>query len=681
MLRLQSDLGCDYKYSQCIASIIRYFANNILHKIIIFTPIIVSSILKSILHNSKAHIVIIGLIAFLLYCPTVTFDYAQDDAIVFTDNQFVQEGLKGIPDLLTKDSFYGFFKVDGKETLVQGGRYRPASIITFAIEKSLWGENSFMSHLINVLLYSLLCILLYLLTSNILSRTKFKENHHLLAFCILLLFTCHPIHTEVVANVKGRDELMVAFFGVASMLWLFLGNQKLLNYLLATLCMLISYFSKEHSLVFIAIIPLTIFFFYSDHPKVKGLYTGAGIIAVSSIIFLLSRNSILSGAIAAESMELMNNPFLKYEGGQVVHFTAGEKWASIIFNLGKYIQLMLFPHPLTADYYPYFFSIKTFGDFRVIGSLILHVGLGVLAIFGLLKQRGWAYGIFFYFGFLFLMSNIIFNIGTNISERFLFLPSFGFIFALCYAGASFLGKRSASPIIIGLIAIMCSLFSFKTITRSQVWKDNFTLLTTDVKVSKNSAKSLHAAGGALSTKAANMVEGTERTEMINLSNSYLNQALKIHPNYGNAYLIMGNNYQYLDQYKQAVSSYNNLLKLQPENQNGLANLQIAYRNGGRFFGEKMGDLQNSIAYLKEAYKLNPQDYETVRLLGVCNGMSGRPDIAIKYFEEAVKLKPKEAFAYYNLGNAYYKYGDSENGKLNHQKAIELDPSIQEKIRK
>ena len=463
--------------------------------------------MKSILFNSKAHIAIIGLLAFLLYSPTIAFEYAQDDAIVFTDNQFVQQGIKGIPSLLSNDSFYGFFKVEGKEALVQGGRYRPASLISFAIEKSLWGEKAFMSHFINVVLYSLLCIFLYLLTSNILSKTKFKDNHHIIAFCIMLLFTCHPIHTEVVANVKGRDELMVALFGILAMCILLLRKQNILNYFLATICMLISYFSKEHALVFIVIIPLTIYFFYSKQANTKKLYIGSAILAISSILYLIFRQNILSGAIEQESMELMNNPFLKYEAGKIVAFSAAEMWASILFNLGKYIQLMIFPHPLTSDYYPYFFSIKSFGDVRVIGSLILHVGLVVLAIIGLLKQRGWAYGILFYFGFLFLMSNIVFNIGTNISERFLFLPSFGFIFALIFILTSILGKRSASPFILGIVFIICSLFSIKTITRSQVWKNNFTLLTTDVKVSKNSAKALHAAGGALSTKSAYMENG------------------------------------------------------------------------------------------------------------------------------------------------------------------------------
>jgi Flp pilus assembly protein TadD len=110
-------------------------------------------------------------------------------------------------------------------------------------------------------------------------------------------------------------------------------------------------------------------------------------------------------------------------------------------------------------------------------------------------------------------------------------------------------------------------------------------------------------------------------------------------------------------------------------------MHIAYRDGGRYFGEKKNDLNAALSYLQQAYNLNPKDYETVRLLAVSNGMGGKKNEAIKYFEEAVKLRPNEAFAYYNLGNAYYINGDEESGQFNHNKAIQLDPSLQEKINK
>ena len=92
---------------------------------------------KSLFTNTRLHLLIISIASFLLYANTFAHEYAQDDAIVITDNMYTQDGIKGIPGLLNKDTFFGFFKVEGKAALVAGGRYRPFSLITFAIEQEI----------------------------------------------------------------------------------------------------------------------------------------------------------------------------------------------------------------------------------------------------------------------------------------------------------------------------------------------------------------------------------------------------------------------------------------------------------------------------------------------------------------------------------------------------------------
>ena len=81
---------------------------------------------------------------------------------------------------------------------MEGGRYRPFSLVTFAIEHQIAeGDNPFISHLINILLYSLLCFILYKLLIAI-QEWLGQRNHPLqVAFFSTLLFAVHPIHTEV----------------------------------------------------------------------------------------------------------------------------------------------------------------------------------------------------------------------------------------------------------------------------------------------------------------------------------------------------------------------------------------------------------------------------------------------------------------------------------------------------
>ena len=70
-----------------------------------------------------------------------------------------------------------------------------------------------MSHLFNLLIFSFTCFFLYYLV-----RALKPEYHWSIAFVITALFAVHPIHTEAVASIKNRDELLALFFVLASSL-------------------------------------------------------------------------------------------------------------------------------------------------------------------------------------------------------------------------------------------------------------------------------------------------------------------------------------------------------------------------------------------------------------------------------------------------------------------------------
>jgi hypothetical protein len=102
---------------------------------------------------------IIAALAFFLYAPSLRYGYVLDDQMVYVNNQYVQEGLAGIGKILSTESFAGFF--GEQKNLLVGGRYRPLSIVTFAMEKGLFGQNAALSHFVNLLLYALLGWLTY----------------------------------------------------------------------------------------------------------------------------------------------------------------------------------------------------------------------------------------------------------------------------------------------------------------------------------------------------------------------------------------------------------------------------------------------------------------------------------------------------------------------------------------
>ncbi|MBP7272312.1 MAG: tetratricopeptide repeat protein [Saprospiraceae bacterium] len=614
--------------------------------------------------NTALHCWFIAILTFLLYANTLTHGYTQDDAIVIYDNMFTTQGIKGIPGILGNDTFYGFFKEAGKANLVAGGRYRPLTQIMFAVEWQLFGKQPFIGHLINIILYALTGVVLYKLLLLLLQQrnTWQQSAAYLIALIAALLFVAHPIHTEAVANIKGRDEI-VCLLGSLLATWLairaYLEQKPTLNFIGAVVFFL-ALFSKENAITFLAIIPLTFWFFMNA--TVSNIIKQTIPYMIAAVGFLLIRGAVIGWQFGGTPMELMNNPFIKIVNNEYIPFNIGEKTATIFFTLGRYVLLLFFPHPLTHDYYPRHIDMMTWGDWRSILSLLLYIAMAIIAVRQLNKKTYISYGILFFLITLSIVSNFIFPIGTNMSERFMFMPSVGFCLILAVLGYQFFVKNGKPNVLLAVSGVVLLLFGVKTFTRNFVWKDDFTLFTTDVHTSVNSAKLQNAAGGALSTEAAKEKDTAKREAMLKEAIEHLNKAIQIHPNYKNAYLLLGNCNFYLQDFEKAIAYYNTALKLDPNFRDARSNLAFAYRNIARQIGEKNNDLDGAINYLNKSFEINPNDYEVVRLLGVANGNKGNKQEALKFFELTCKMNPNEPQNWQNLSTAYAALGQTQQAQ-------------------
>lgn len=629
------------------------------------------------LTNTSFHKWFLFAFAFLLYANTLTHDYTQDDAIVIYDNMFTEKGFEGIPGILKYDTFYGFFKTEGKANLVAGGRYRPLTLVMFAAEVSLFGKSPFVGHLGNVLLYGLLGIVLYLVVLRLFEYKESVPYPALIAFISALIFIAHPVHTEVVANIKGRDEIVTLLGSLAALLFSLKAfrQQQFIWNILAGFIFFLALMAKENAITFLAIVPLS-YFIFTD-AKIGKIITQTIPFIVGAAVFLAIRHAVLGGTFGgAPTMELMNNPFLKIEGNKWVAFSFSEQMATITYTLGKYLQLLVFPHPLTHDYYPRHVDIMTWGNWKVILSVLLHIGLGIYALIGLFKKSSASYAILFYLITLTIVSNVVFPIGTNMAERFIFMPSVGFSLAVgLLLTKLYQSKKVSQTILLAVIGILSLLFSLKTITRNFVWKDNFTLFTTDIHVSKNSAKLRNSVGGDLTAKALEETDDSIRKGMLIEAVGHLKEATKIHPTYKNAYLLKGNAHFHLDEFQEAVQNYNMALRLDPSYDEAFKNLAYTNRELGQYYGEKVGDLQKAIQYLNQALQAIPEDFETNRLLGVAYGISRQEAKAIEFFTKCTQIQPNNADAWLNLGNAYANSGDMEKGIEYQRKAQSIDPNV------
>lgn len=620
---------------------------------------------------------LVAVLGCVLYLNTLFHDYALDDAIVITENMFTRKGISGIPGLAKYDTFYGFFKEEGKANLVAGGRYRPLTPILFAVEQSLFGGSPFMSHLINALLYGGLCALLFFTVQRLLTGQMESRMASWIALLAAGLFAAHPLHTEVVANIKGRDEILTLMGSLAAW-WLTLkaiDDKRPALLLLAGLSLFFGLLSKENAITFLAVIPVSLWFFRKDWSV--STITTLWPLALATILFLLIRGSVIGWNTGEPPLEMLNNPFVKLVGNQYVFFSGAERWGTLLFTLLLYLKLLVWPIPLTHDYYPRHIAIHDFGDPLVWLSVLLHVGLIIVIIRGWKNRTLPAFAAFYYLATLSVVSNIVFPVGTNMSERFLFMPSVGFALFLGWLLIHrFPGKATLTW---GLTAVIILLWSGLTIARNPVWKNNFTLFTTDVETSANSAKLQNATGGELITQALLPANEARKEAMIREAVVHLTKAVDIHPGYKNACLLLGNAHNYLKEFPTSIAWYERALSLDPEYAEARNNLQITCRDAGRYMGEVKKDLPASIDYLNKALALNPEDFETNRLLGIAYGIGRQHEEAIRHFTKALEIQPDNAELMVYIGNAWFNAGDPLKGTAWHDKARFKDPDVFQKL--
>lgn len=658
--------------------------------------------------NQRLAIVIFGVI---LYGATIGFDYTLDDTLMITGNKYTQKGFNGIKEIFTTDVFVGFF--GNQSPLVAGGRYRPFTHFMFAVEHELFGDNPSLQHFLNVFFYILLLLALFAFLRKLLPQEN-RKWYLQLPFIITLLFAAHPLHTEVVSNIKGRDEIIAMLFAILSMhvLLKWLKSKKIIPVIGSILLFFIALLSKENAITWVAIFPFILWFF--TDAKRKDYFIGTGILLIPSLIYIYIRSLVVGGVLETEiSPELLNNPF--------VNSTKTQELATVFFTWLIYFKLLIFPHPLTHDYYPKQIAIRDFNDITVWIAIIIVLVSVYFALRGLKEKKLWSFGIILFWGSFSISSNLIFNIGTFMNERFMFVPLLGFVIIIAWLLHKNIDKTKT---ITYILVVILGLYSIKTISRSFAWKNNYTLFLTDVKTSSNSAKVNVSAAEILLNKAEAEKNHIEKNKMINEAIGYLNKAQKIHPTYYGVYDLRGKAWFHMKDYAKSFQDYKYCMQLKPGKTSMLHNIYLvglacirdtvlhtgleifdyliamqpdsakhyfqkalifdlegqpektlafldtaiqldtlfvaAWNKRGEIYGRVYNDLQKSQINLLKAYSIAPNNVSVLENLGVLYGIAGKFDESKKFLLKAHRQKPNDRQIKFNLAKTYELLGMADS---------------------
>jgi Flp pilus assembly protein TadD len=566
---------------------------------------------------------LLGGLALLLYVNTIHHDFALDDSIVIAQNQFTQEGLAGVPKILTHDSFEGW-RPGGSSSA--GGRYRPLSLLTFALEVECFGLNAGRMHTFNVVLYALCAILLFVVL-----RTLLGTDRTALAFLASLLFVAHPLHTEVVANIKSRDELLCLIFLLATLLAAIRytvrpGAGMLLG---TALCFALALLAKEMALSGIVLIPLALWTFGNTKPRTLGAIAGG--LGAALLAYIIMRGMAIGFPGDRAPTDILSNPF--------VNASLSERYATVFLVLGKYLGLLVLPHPLLWDYSYRHIEVVDWASPLAFVSLVLHLLLAAYVVIRIRLRDVAAFGILFYLVSLFTVSNLVLPVGGIMAERFLFIPSLGFClivahFLLQIVRGAFPARRTRSISLTILFGALVFAYGTKTVLRNADWKDNLTLFRADILHNPTSVRARNALGESLMEAYRAARDPSRRAQLHTQAINEFRAALDLHRD-ARTHALLASAYREHGRLREATEQYEKCLEADPQHfhaVNALAAIKFAAK-----------DYVAAGALYAHARSLRPEDSGLALSHAATLEKQDRTDEAITEYLQAV-AKPEEALA-------------------------------------
>lgn len=582
------------------------------------------------------------LVGIALYAITVRYDYCLDDNGSIIGNYLVKGGVRNIGTIFSTEYRYGTERAH-----TAGILYRPLTLSFFALEQQVAPNKPWFFHSVNVLLYGLTGWLLWAVWRRILIGFS-----ALLPFLSVLFFLAHPIHTEVVANIKSLDEMLGLYFGTLALyaLWRYLEKEKALWLVGATIAFAAAVFSKENSLIFLAIYPLTLWFF--SEKSIREILKLCIWFLVPAALFLSVRAWVIYGQGEQEIISGVTNVV-------VIAPTMLSKAATAFSLAWRYLAVLVIPHPLVSDMsYPQVRPVG-FSDPRALAGLALLTGMAVLGLAGLKNRRFPAFASLFFLISFAPVSNLFILIGTNYAERALYTPSLAFALLLSWM----LGKASiggsqgkwlqwVGVLIAGAILI---LFTAKTFSRVPDWKDYSTLSQKDILTSPNSFLLSRNYGAQCFYDSFDPKNGAlVKPQLLQKSIDLFTKAIELCPSLTDVLDSRADAYSALFKLDLAIADYEKSLAINPKNPTSMGRLGALYMD---FRNQK----EKAEELFRKALSLDPRFSETRLRLGRVLKQQKKYDEAIAQWEEGLKYSPENIALHRMIGETYVEMGKMSLG--------------------
>ncbi len=558
---------------------------------------------------------VIFVVSFVVYFNAFSCGFVHDDNLQVVINPWIRS-VKNIP-LIFSSGVWDFQNAILPTNVQPLNYYRPMMYVIYMLTYYIFGIDPIGFHITNVLFHAGISILVFFTMLNLVEKTGTDRSKISLTACFMasILFATHPIHTEAVTWVAGLPDLSFSFFYLLTFYFYMRSKGRFnRNYFLSVASFSVSTLCKEPALTLPLVLAAYDFAFGEEGTRLSDyLRRYVAYLAVAGAYFVVRAYALKGIVPAASHYDL--TPF---------------QYLLNFFSLfGMYIGKLILP--LNLHFFYRFDPVKSVLSSEGMISVAVATVFVASLVLTARKQRTAFFGLVAFVGPL--VPSLYFPgiAGNNpFAERYLYLPSFGFVFLLALL---LIRMRRLVPLATLALIPVAALYSIGTFQRNDIWINDYTFVFDEVKKAPDSAEPRVSLGNIL-------LGGGQTDEAI----SQYETAIRLNANQPYAYMQMGVAYAVKGVPSRAIECYQEAIRLAPGFLDAHYNLGLAY-------GES-GDYRRAIEELSAVVLVQPNNALVQDNLGVLYAKSNMIEQAIPHFRIAASISPNNPFYSKHLEMAY-----------------------------
>ncbi|QUV99782.1 tetratricopeptide repeat protein [Chloracidobacterium sp. MS 40/45] len=611
------------------------------------------NIQKFAAHRHWPWLLAVGLAA-LVYANTLNNGFTYDDTPIIVNNPTIRS-LADVPRLFLA----GYW--DHRQAGLSN--YRPLFTFTLAVDYALWGLRPVGYHLTNLLLHAANTAWVWWLL-------RCYRAAPWLALLAALVFAVHPVHTEAVANVVGRAELLGMCFG-GLMWWSWVQARRDTERAgwwraLAAVGYLAAMLSKENMVVLPAALWLaevlrarhrlwrvgwsgwwatTRPFFWLVIPWLP--YTGLRLVSQQGF----QPTGVLSG-----------NPMY-----------AQTLWERLVTMAGvslEWYRLVFLGFPLKPWYDAHNLVLTPVWSWRTVVGGLLAAGLVAGAVAAARRFPLLTFAVGFWFITLALVSNVVVPIWTAVGERWLYVPSVAYAIAVSWALVRLGGWTGRQPaaawrvsVSVGLALVLFISYAYGTSRRNLDWQHDRRLFSRFLETDPQ-----HPLPYTLLAQACQTTDPAQ-------ARAYYEQALARAPDFFLALLGLAQ----LDLREGRIEAAQATLARMvagkpPEVVPTDADWGLVHALYARTLALH-GDTTRALEQIAEARRYGPRDSPTLTSCAIAYVTLGQPAEAETLLREALNMGVDTPTIRFNLGAVLLRQGRPDEAERHFEAALRLDPAF------